>query len=184
MLHFIDTTEQKNLELQFAQSQKMQAMGQLAGGIAHDFNNLLTAMIGFAICCCSGMGRATPPSPISCRSSRTPIARPAWSANCWPSRGAKALQPRLFDVTDALAELSNLLRRLLGETIDLSITHGRDLGLVRVDPGQFDQVIINLAVNASDAMPGGGRLTILTKVMHVERPISAAPTSCRRGIMC
>jgi len=82
----------------------------------------------------------------------------------------QALQPRLFDVTDALAELSNLLRRLLGETIELVITHGRDLGLVRVDPGQFDQVIINLAVNARDAMPGGGLLTITTKAMKVDRP--------------
>jgi len=80
------------------------------------------------------------------------------------------LQPRLFDVTDALADLFNLLRRLLGETVELVITHGRDLGLVRVDPGQFDQVIINLAVNARDAMPGGGALAIITKAVKVDHP--------------
>jgi two-component system cell cycle sensor histidine kinase/response regulator CckA len=82
----------------------------------------------------------------------------------------QALQPKLFDVTDALADLSNLLRRLLGETIQLTITHGRGLGLVRVDPGQFDQVIINLAVNARDAMVNGGRLSLTTRMVAVERP--------------
>ena len=170
MLHFIDTTEQKNLEIQFAQSQKMQAMGQLAGGVAHDFNNLLTAMIGF---CDLLLQRHGPNEP-----SFADIMQIKQNANRAASlvrqllafSRRQALQPRLFDVTDALAELSNLLRRLLGETIELVITHGRDLGLVRVDPGQFDQVIINLAVNARDAMPGGGLLTITTKAMKVDRP--------------
>ena len=170
MLHFIDTTEQKNLEIQFAQSQKMQAMGQLAGGVAHDFNNLLTAMIGF---CDLLLQRHGPNEP-----SFADIMQIKQNANRAASlvrqllafSRRQALQPRLFDVTDALAELSNLLRRLLGETIELVITHGRDLGLVRVDPGQFDQVIINLAVNARDAMPGGGLLTITTKAMKIDRP--------------
>jgi two-component system cell cycle sensor histidine kinase/response regulator CckA len=82
----------------------------------------------------------------------------------------QTLQPRLFDITDALADISNLLRRLMGESIELTVTHGRDLGMVRVDPGQFDQVIINLAVNARDAMPGGGTLTITTRAVAVEKP--------------
>jgi two-component system cell cycle sensor histidine kinase/response regulator CckA len=87
----------------------------------------------------------------------------------------QALQPRLLNVTDSLAELSNLLRRLLGETIELKMVHGRQLGLVRVDPGQFDQVIINLAVNARDAMPGGGTLTIRTNPVTVDQPIQRGP---------
>jgi len=169
MLHFIDTTEQKNLEIQFAQSQKMQAMGQLAGGVAHDFNNLLTAMIGFCDLLLQrhGPGDASFADIQQIKQNANRAASLVRQLLAFSRR--QALQPRLFDVTDALADLSNLLRRLLGETIELSITHGRDLGLVRVDPGQFDQVIINLSVNARDAMPGGGLLSITTKAMRIER---------------
>ncbi len=170
ILHFIDTTEHKNLEIQIAQNQKMQAMGQLAGGVAHDFNNLLTAMIGF----CDLLLQRHGPGDISFAD----IMQIKQNANRAASlvrqllafSRRQALQPKLFDVTDALADLSNLLRRLLGETIDLAITHGRGLGLVRVDPGQFDQVIINLAVNARDAMQGGGHLAVSTRSATVERP--------------
>jgi two-component system cell cycle sensor histidine kinase/response regulator CckA len=162
MLHFIDATEQKNLELQFAQSQKMQAVGQLAGGVAHDFNNLLTAMIGF---CDLLLMRFKPGDP-----SFADIMQIKQNAN----RAAnlvrqllafsrqQTLQPRILDITDVLVELSHLLRRLIGENIELKVVHGRDLGLAKVDQGQLEQVIINLAVNARDAMPGGGTLTIRT----------------------
>jgi two-component system, cell cycle sensor histidine kinase and response regulator CckA len=162
MLHFIDVTEQKNLEIQFAQSQKMQAVGQLAGGVAHDFNNLLTAMIGF---CDLLLMRFKPGDP-----SFADIMQIKQNAN----RAAnlvrqllafsrqQTLQPRILDITDVLVELSHLLRRLIGENIELKVVHGRDLGLAKVDQGQLEQVIINLAVNARDAMPGGGTLTIRT----------------------
>ena len=171
IVHFIDATEQRNLEIQFAQSQKMQAMGQLAGGVAHDFNNLLTAMIGF---CDLLLQRHGPGDP-----SFADIMQVKQNANRAASlvrqllafSRRQALQPRLLNVTDALAELNNLLRRLLGETIELKMVHGRQLGLVRVDPGQFDQVIINLAVNARDAMPGGGTLTIRTGTVTVDQPV-------------
>jgi two-component system cell cycle sensor histidine kinase/response regulator CckA len=162
MLHFIDVTEQKNLEVQFAQSQKMQAVGQLAGGVAHDFNNLLTAMIGF---CDLLLMRFKPGDP-----SFADIMQIKQNAN----RAAnlvrqllafsrqQTLQPRILDITDVLVELSHLLRRLIGENIELKVVHGRDLGLAKVDQGQLEQVIINLVVNARDAMPGGGTLTIRT----------------------
>ena len=171
MLHFIDTTEQKNLEIQFAQSQKMQAMGQLAGGVAHDFNNLLTAMIGFCDLLLQrhGPGDASFSDIMQVKQNANRAASLVRQLLAFSRR--QTLQPRLFDVTDALADLFNLLRRLLGETTELVITHGRDLGMVRVDPGQFDQVIINLAVNARDAMPGGGILEITTRATQVERPI-------------
>ncbi len=170
MLHFIDTTEQKNLEIQFAQSQKMQAMGQLAGGVAHDFNNLLTAMIGFCDLLLQrhAPGDASFADIMQIKQNANRAASLVRQLLAFSRR--QTLQPRLFDVTDALADLSNLLRRLLGETIELAITHDRNLGLVRVDPGQFDQVIINLAVNARDAMPGGGLLSVTTKSMKVDRP--------------
>jgi two-component system cell cycle sensor histidine kinase/response regulator CckA len=162
MLHFIDVSEQKSLEAQFAQSQKMQAVGQLAGGVAHDFNNLLTAMIGF---CDLLLMRFKPGDP-----SFADIMQIKQNAN----RAAnlvrqllafsrqQTLQPRILDITDVLVELSHLLRRLIGENIELKVVHGRDLGLAKVDQGQLEQVIIHLAVNARDAMPGGGTLTIRT----------------------
>src|SRR5229473_1929666 len=162
ILHFIDTSEQKSLEAQFAQSQKMQAVGQLAGGVAHDFNNLLTAMIGF---CDLLLMRFRPGDP-----SFADIMQVKQNAN----RAAnlvrqllafsrqQTLQPRIIDITDVLVELSHLLRRLIGENIELKVVHGRDLGLAKVDQGQLEQVIINLAVNARDAMQGGGTLTIRT----------------------
>jgi len=161
-LHFIDVTEQKNLEIQFAQSQKMQAVGQLAGGVAHDFNNLLTAMIGF---CDLLLLRFQPGDP-----SFADIMQIQQNAN----RAAnlvrqllafsrqQTLQPRVLNITDVLVDLSHLLRRLIGENIELKVVHGRDLDPIKVDQGQLEQVIINLAVNARDAMPSGGRLTIRT----------------------
>ena len=161
-LHFIDVTEQKNLEIQFAQSQKMQAVGQLAGGVAHDFNNLLTAMIGF---CDLLLLRSSPGDP-----SFADIMQIKQNAN----RAAnlvrqllafsrqQTLQPRVLNITDVLYELRHLIERLIGENIKLDVVHGRDLGLAKVDQGQLEQVIINLAVNARDAMPGGGTLAIRT----------------------
>ena len=169
----IDTTEQKNLEAQLAQSQKMQAVGQLAGGIAHDFNNVLTAMIGF---CDLLLHRHRPGDQ-----SFADIMQIKQNAN----RAAalvrqllafsrqQTLQPRLLNVTEVLAELSNLLRRLLGEKTELNMVHGRDLGLVKSDQGQLEQVIINLAVNARDAMEGGGRLTIETGNAQTAKPRQA-----------
>ena len=175
MLHFIEVTEQKNLEIQIAQSQKMQAVGQLAGGVAHDFNNLLTAMIGF---CDLLLMRFRPGDP-----SFADIMQIKQNAN----RAAnlvrqllafsrqQTLQPRILDITDVLVELSHLLRRLIGENIELRVVLGRDLGLVKVDQGQLEQVIINLAVNARDAMPGGGTLTIRTDNVNQMAPLRRGP---------
>jgi two-component system cell cycle sensor histidine kinase/response regulator CckA len=163
VLHFIDLTEQKNLEKQFTQSQKMQAVGQLAGGIAHDFNNLLTAMIGF---CDLLLLRHKPGDP-----SFADIMQIKQNAN----RAAnlvrqllafsrqQTLLPRVLDLTDVLTELSHLLRRLIGSNIDLRMAHGTDLGLIKADQGQMEQVLINLVVNARDAMPQGGLLQIRTE---------------------
>ncbi len=162
LIQFIDISEQKRLEQQFIQSQKMQAVGQLAGGIAHDFNNLLTAMIGF---CDLLLQRFMPNDP-----SYADIVQIKQNAN----RAANLvrqllafsrqqnLQPKVISVTDTLAELSALLRRLIGAGIELQVIHGRDLWPVKVDPGQLEQVIINLAVNARDAMSSGGLLIIRT----------------------
>jgi two-component system cell cycle sensor histidine kinase/response regulator CckA len=170
-LHFIDVTEQKNLEIQFAQSQKMQAIGQLAGGVAHDFNNLLTAMIGF----CDLLLLRSPPSDPSFADIMQIKQNANRAANLVRQLLAfsrqQTLQPRVLNITDILYELRHLIQRLIGEHIDLEVVHGRDLGLVKVDQGQFEQVVINLAVNARDAMPGGGTLTIRTANVHQERQL-------------
>ncbi|MBI2707882.1 MAG: response regulator [Proteobacteria bacterium] len=164
-----DITEQKRFESQLVQSQKMQAVGQLAGGIAHDFNNLLTAMIGF---CDLLLLRHTPGDQ-----SFTDVMQIKQNAN----RAAnlvrqllafsrqQTLQPKVLDITECLAELSALLRRLIGSNIELKMKHARELGLVLVDQGQFEQVIINMAVNARDAMEGGGTISLTTQNYELKK---------------
>lgn len=162
ILYLVDTTDQKNLELQFAQSQKMQAVGQLAGGVAHDFNNLLTAIMGFCDLLLT-KHKAGDPSYADIMQIKQNANRAAnLTRQLLAFSRRQTLRPKVIAVTDVLAELSNLLRRLLGENIELKMRHGRDIGAIRVDQGQFEQVIINLAVNARDAMPEGGALTIRT----------------------
>lgn len=169
LAYLIDTTEQKNLELRFVHSQKMQAVGQLAGGIAHDFNNLLTAMIGF----CDLLLMRHPPGEQSFADIMQIKQNANRASNLVRQLLAfsrqQTLQPEVIDVTDALAELSNLIRRLIGENIELKIRHGRDIWATKVDHGQFEQVIINLAVNARDAMGDGGTLTIKTNNMTIDK---------------
>jgi two-component system cell cycle sensor histidine kinase/response regulator CckA len=171
IVHVMDAAESRDLEVQFIQAQKMHAVGQLAGGIAHDFNNLLTAMLGF---CDLLLTRHEPGDPsfddivqIRRNASRaTNLVRQLLAFS-----RKQTLKPVVLDVGEALSDLSNMLGRLLGANIELRFEHDRDPGLVRVDPGQFDQVIINLAVNARDAMPGGGTLAIRTSHTVVEKPI-------------
>lgn len=170
MLYFIDATEQKRLEVQFAQSQKMQAIGQLAGGVAHDFNNLLTAMIGF----CDLLLQRHKPGDQSFADIMQIKQNGNRAANLVRQLLAfsrqQTLQPKVLNLVDVLSELTNLLRRLIGAQIKLEMIHGRDVGLVKVDQGQLEQVIINLVVNARDAMLNGGTVTIRTNSIKQERP--------------
>ena len=163
LLHLIDTTDQRNLELQFAQSQKMQAVGQLAGGVAHDFNNLLTAIIGH---CDLLLQRTSPgqeafPDLMQVKQNANRAANLVRQLLAFSRR--QTLRPEILFLTDELTELSHLLRRLIGENIELNISHGRDLGLVKVDRNQLEQVIINLAVNARDAIASDGVVEIRTR---------------------
>ncbi|MBI1263100.1 MAG: PAS domain-containing protein [Rhizobiales bacterium] len=162
VVYLIDATEQKSLEMQFAQSQKMQAVGQLAGGVAHDFNNLLTAIIGFCDLLLS-RHQAGDPSFADVMQIKQNANRAAnLTRQLLAFSRRQTLRPKVLSLTDAIAELQNLLSRLLTEKVELKIVHGRDLGLVKVDQNQLEQVIVNLAVNARDAMPDGGRVTIRT----------------------
>lgn len=163
VLHFIDLTEQKDMELQFAQSQKMQAVGQLAGGIAHDFNNLLTAIIGFSDLL---LLRHKPGDPsfgdiMQIKQNSNRAANLVRQLLAFSRQ--QTLRPKIHDMADILTEVSHLIRRLIGSNIELDLIHGSNLGLVKIDLGQMEQVLINLAVNARDAMDGGGHLTIQTQ---------------------
>ncbi len=158
----IDTTEQRALEMQIAQSQKMQAVGQLAGGIAHDFNNMLTAIIGFSDFLLMNH-RPTDPAFQDIMNIKQNANRAAGLVRqLLAFSRQQTLRPQVLQLGDVLSELSILLGRLLGENIELKLEPGRDLWPVKADLHQFEQVIVNLAVNARDAMPDGGKLTIRT----------------------
>jgi two-component system cell cycle sensor histidine kinase/response regulator CckA len=159
-----DNSEEAKLKRQVAQATKMQVVGQLAGGVAHDFNNILTAIIGH---CDLMLMRHTPGDidyddiqQIKSNSNRAA----GLTRQLLAFSRQQTLRPQVLQLPDAVSEVSHLLKRLLGETVELVVKHGRNLGPIRADPGQLEQVIINLAVNARDAMApkGGGTLTIQT----------------------
>ena len=162
LVTLLDANEKASLEQKLNHSQKMQAVGQLAGGVAHDFNNLLTAMTGF----CDLLLQRHPPGDRSFPDIMQIKQNSNRAANLVRQLLAfsrkQVLKPKLMDLTDSLSELSSLLRRLLGEKVNLQVKHGRDISKILADPGQIDQVTINLAVNARDAMPSGGDLIIQT----------------------
>ncbi|MCE2965741.1 MAG: ATP-binding protein [Alphaproteobacteria bacterium] len=171
VLHCIDITARKSLEQQFSQSQKMQAVGQLAGGVAHDFNNILTAIIGF---CDLLMQRHLPGDPsfqdIQQIHQNSDRAAKLVGQLLAFSRQQK-LVPQVINIAEALTNLSPLLTRLLGEYVQLVVDHSRDIWRVKVDPTQLDQVIMNLAVNARDAMTKGGILKIRTDNFTLNSPM-------------
>lgn len=159
-----DNSEEAKLKRQVAQATKMQVVGQLAGGVAHDFNNILTAIIGH---CDLMLMRHTPGDSdyddiqqIKSNSNRAA----GLTRQLLAFSRQQTLRPQVLQIPDVVSEVSHLLKRLLGETVELVVKHGRNLGAVRADPGQLEQVIVNLAVNARDAMQskGGGTLTIQT----------------------
>jgi len=166
-----DNSEEAKLKRQVAQATKMQAVGQLAGGVAHDFNNILTAIIGH---CDLMMMRHTPGDSdyddiqqIKSNSNRAA----GLTRQLLAFSRQQTLRPQVLQLPDVVSEVSHLLKRLLGETVQLVVKHGRDLGPVRADPGQLEQVIVNLSVNARDAMAsgGGGALTIQTYAVKADQ---------------
>lgn len=182
LLRFTDITAQRQLEAQLAHSQKLQATGQLAGGIAHDFNNLLTAILGAA----DGiLGREAGDNPAHAGNAGdgSETVEDALQIRTSAERGAalvrqllafgrqQTLQPRTLAVNDVIEGVSDLLRRLLGSQVRLVLVLEKPGRLVRADPTQLDQVLVNLAVNARDAMPQGGVLTLHSGHITVYRPL-------------
>src|SRR5262249_40388816 len=146
-------------EEQLRQSQKMEAIGRLAGGVAHDFNNVLTAIIGYSDLLLSEV------TDEALRQNVEEIRRAGERAASLTSQllafsRKQMLAPRVLDLNELVADMEKMLRRVIGEDVDLVTRLAPGLGAVRADPGQIEHVIMNLAVNARDAMPGGGRLRI------------------------
>jgi two-component system cell cycle sensor histidine kinase/response regulator CckA len=157
-----DITERRQLESQLRQAQKMEAVGQLAGGVAHDFNNLLTVIGGR---CYLMLAQLAPDDTLRhevelVRSAAERAGRLIHQLLAFSRK--QVLEPRVLDLNETVTGIEPLLRRLIGEDIEIRVTHGSDLGRVKADAGQIEQVILNLAVNARDAMPQGGQLVLET----------------------
>ncbi|HEX8640198.1 MAG TPA: response regulator [Allosphingosinicella sp.] len=173
LLSLKDNSEEARLKREIAQATKMQAVGQLAGGVAHDFNNILTAILGT----CDLMLMRHSPGDSDYDDIQQIRSNSNRAANLTRQLLAfsrqQTLRPQVLQLPDVVAEVSHLLTRLLGERIKLQVKHGRGLGAVRADPGQLEQVIVNLAVNARDAMvaknaEGGGTLTLQTYAVSAD----------------
>ena len=163
IVYLTDTTEERALGQKFAQSQKMEAVGKLAGGIAHDFNNVLTAIIGFSDLLLANH-RPTDHAYKNLQNIRSSANHAAGLVKQLLAFSRRqTLEPEILQLNEVVTDLSVLLNRLLGENIELKISSGRDLWPVKADLNQLNQVVVNLAVNARDAMPDGGRLTIKTR---------------------
>jgi PAS domain S-box-containing protein len=163
-----DVSERKRLEQQLRQAQKMEAVGRLAGGIAHDFNNLLNVIIGYTYLLQS---RLKPGDPL--RANVEQVVQAADRATALTRQllafsRKQVLQLEVLDVNDVVAGMGKMLPRLIGEDIDLRIVAETPLGCIKADPGQIEQVIMNLVINARDAMPAGGKLTIETSNVYLD----------------
>ena len=168
VLYGLDTTEQRQLEQQFAQAQKMQAVGQLAGGVAHDFNNVLQAIIGYSDLLIAAHRPADPSFQDIMQIKQNANRAAALVRQLLAFSRRQTLRPEVVKLGDTLSDLSLLLKRLLGERVQLEQRQGRDLWPVKADVNQLEQVVINLAVNARDAMPEGGTVTISTANVEAE----------------
>jgi two-component system cell cycle sensor histidine kinase/response regulator CckA len=168
-----DVSDRRELEEQLRQAQKMEAVGQLAGGVAHDFNNLLTAIIGYG-----EVARARSEPDGKLRESIEQIALAAERATGLTRQllafsRKQILQPKVLKLDELVSEMDPMLRRLIDADVEIVTTYRSGLGWVQADPGQLSQVLVNLVVNARDAMPAGGRITIETENADVEEPTAS-----------
>ena len=158
-----DVTEQRRVEHQFHQAQKMEAVGQLAGGIAHDFNNLLTVILNYAELLATNDDLSADQREEAASIRQAARSAAALTRQLLILSRQQVVQPRPLHLNDLIDGVGKMLRRLIGENIELEMSLHPDTGLVKADPGQIEQVLVNLAVNARDAMPNGGKLLIESK---------------------
>ena len=176
-----DVTEMRQLEVQYRQAQKMEAVGRLAGGIAHDFNNLLTAIIGTTALVLEDLGLESR-ARLDIQEIEKAAKRAAGlTRQLLIFSRQQVLEPRALDLNALVGNLEKMLHRLIGEDIELRTKQATALGAVRADPGQLEQAIVNLVVNARDAMPQGGRLTIETADVELDRGYVAGHVPTQPG---
>ena len=183
--HFIavqrDLTEEKRLEAQFLQAQKMEVVGRLAGGIAHDFNNLLTVINGTADIAAMGLDRDHPLRADLEQIQQAGRRAASLTRQLLTFSRRQVVSAEVIDLGRMVADWRGMLQRLVGETVTLDVSVGPDTGKVKADPGQIEQVIMNLAVNARDAMPDGGRLTIETRAVDLDDAFAATHLGVKPG---
>jgi two-component system cell cycle sensor histidine kinase/response regulator CckA len=163
-----DITHELAMEAQFLQSQKMEGIGRLAGGVAHDFNNILSVILSCAGFALEGVREGDPLREDILEIEKAGKRAAALTRQLLAFSRKQVMEPVSLDLNRALAEMEKMLRRIIGEDVDLVQVLAPDLGLVRADPGQVEQVIMNLAVNARDAMPDGGKLTVETSNVELD----------------
>jgi len=163
------TTDLRRSEEQLRQSQKMEAVGRLAGGVAHDFNNLLTVIGGYCALSLPQLGETDPLQRNMMEIQKAADRAKALTGQLLAFSRKQVLQPRVLNLNEVVHSMEKMLQRLIGEDIDLSTIFEAPLGRVKADPGQIEQVVMNLAVNARDAMPRGGKLTISTNNVIIDQ---------------
>ncbi|VTT98221.1 hypothetical protein, partial : Multi-sensor hybrid histidine kinase OS=Chloroherpeton thalassium (strain ATCC 35110 / GB-78) GN=Ctha_0688 PE=4 SV=1: PAS_9: PAS_4: PAS_3: PAS_9: HisKA: HATPase_c: Response_reg [Gemmataceae bacterium] len=185
LTHFVgvqtDVTERRNLETRYRQAQKMEAVGQLAGGVAHDFNNLLTVINGYSEMVLGALGEGDPLREMVAEVRHAGERATGLTGQLLAFSRQSVLEPRVVELNDLVAETGKMLKRLIGEDIGLATALAPGAGRVRVDPGQFGQVLMNLAVNARDAMPAGGKLTIETRGVALDAAYAESHPDARPG---
>ena len=177
----IDITGRRQLEDQLRQAQKMEAVGMLAGGVAHDFNNLLTIITGYSQLMLNSLPKGDPNRQAAEQIMKAGERAAALTKQLLAFSRRQVLQPKVLDLNKLVGGLSTMLQRLIGEDIDLRLVLGTDLGSVSADPGQMEQVLMNLAVNSRDAMPKGGALTLETRNVRLDEQYLSRHMTARAG---
>ncbi|MDO9016059.1 MAG: PAS domain S-box protein [Deltaproteobacteria bacterium] len=176
-----DVTERKKLEEQLRQAQKMEAVGQLAGGVAHDFNNLLSVVLGYSDMMLADMAPGSPARGDVEEIRRAGARASELTRQLLMFSRQQVVAPAVLDLNDVLGGVDAMLRRLLGEDVELTLVPGASLGHVRADRGSIEQVIMNLAVNARDAMPVGGKLTMGTANVVLDEEYATVHLGAKPG---
>ena len=177
----MDITGRRRLEEQLRQSQKMEAVGMLAGGVAHDFNNLLTIITGYSQLILNSLGASDPNRHSAEQIMKAGERAAALTRQLLAFSRRQVLQPQVLELNKLVTGMSAMLRRLIGEDIDLRLILPAAVGRVNADPGQMEQVLMNLVVNARDAMPAGGTLTIETANVQLDRNSAGRHVAVRPG---
>src|SRR3989449_2989057 len=178
---WLDITERKQLEQQFQQAQKMEAVGRLAGGVAHDFNNLLTAILGSADLVLDDLKPNAPEREEIQEIRRAALRAAGLTRQLLAFSRQPGISPTVLNPNAVVANMDKLLRRLLGEDVDLRTVLTPEPGAIKADPSRLEQVVASLALNARDAMPGGGKLTIETQNVDLDEEYAGGHVSAQPG---